>query len=128
MCLDTVSERKPKSTGIGYKAFKYSPDGGLVGEFASKENVRPVGEWLKAKDYSPNDEERGMMGHIRGEYKPGWHIYKTLDGIRDWMGGLFGEFFIIKKVKYRKAHTQGVASSNRRGIVADEIFITREVI
>ena len=127
MCMETVSRVRPKPEGIGYKAFDVR-NGELYGELARGDKVRPVKEWLKARNYSVSKLSRRWLGQIRGKYPTGWHIYKSRRGIENWMQGenshwMQGEYsYMIKKVRYRRAHTKG--TTNGYGVVvAKEIYI-----
>jgi len=119
MCMETVSRVRPKPEGIGYKAFDVR-NGELYGELARGDKVRPVKEWLKARNYSVSKLSRYWLSRIKGKYPTGWHIYKSRRGIENWMQG--ENSYMIKKVRYRRAHTKG--TTNGYGVVvAKEIYI-----
>ena len=114
MCLDEVTNRKPRTTGTGYKIFHVDANGSLIGDLWGKgRKVRVEGEWIKAEDYSGGE-------HINSGYNyiPYWHIYKVKGvGIaRPWPGE------VLRTVKYRRAVTGGV-QCGLPIIVAKEIYI-----
>ena len=109
MCLDVVHSEKPEPTGVGYKVFsKWGRF--LYGDFTS--GTRRTKTWLVA-------ELRKRYGSA--EYALGFHIFETLSGAKGWIGGLEGGD-VVRRVKYQKAHTQGIQSGHSV-IVADGIYI-----
>jgi len=100
MCLDTVSKRKPKPEGTGWKVFR-EYNGVLYGEFQNTSKVCPVGKWLKENDYKSVGYKMSISGP---SYLLGWHVFKRKKDAKKWMNNLRR---VVRKVEYRKAHTQG---------------------
>jgi len=116
MCLSTISKKRPKPEGIGYKVFVRCGVGvkRIRGEFSG--GTRPIGKWLKARDPKI----------IGSTYKLGFHIFTRLSSVKQWHCG--GEE-VIFKVKYRKARLRGWQEymGLLPVVVADEIYIMNEV-
>ena len=121
MCMDKVSKKKPAPEGYGYKVFALT-DGRLYGELARREKIRPVGTWLKSRNYAVSKTEEGGVSPIKGKYPTGWHIFKSLTGAEDWAYNPGFEYIVIKRVRYRQAHTEGTIG-DYKVVVAKEIFI-----
>ena len=130
MCLnDRRKANLSEKFGIGYKIFRKTGKGELIGEFGPYDmKHRPIGKWLHKDKFQIEVGDRSMMGvdcfsHVK--YEPGWHIFLTrpLSCSDD---------FAIRKVKYRKGRIIGRAvnysspyPNSLNAIVADEIFIER---
>ncbi len=122
MCLDKVSKKKPAPEGIGYKVFHLWPgDDQLYGDIARRNKVRPVGTWLKSRNYSVPRGDVSVIS-IRGKYPVGWHIFKSLAGARDWVYGIDPDSYATRRIKYRQAHTEGT-NDNYKIVIAKEIYI-----
>jgi len=121
MCMDKVSKKKPAPEGYGYKVFALT-DGRLYGELARREKIRPVGTWLKSRNYAVLKTEEGGVSPINGKYPMGWHIFKSLAGTKSWTRDGGFEYVVIKRVLYRQAHTAGTIG-DYKVVVAKEIFI-----
>ena len=122
MCLDRVSKKKPAPEGVGYKVFDLRPgDKRLYGEMARRDKVRPVGTWLKSRNYSLQRKE-GFVTPIRGKYPVGWHIFKSLAAIENWVYGTDPDSYATRRIKYRQAHTEGT-TDGYKVVVAKEIYI-----
>ena len=103
MCLNTVSKRKPRETGFGWKMFDVR-DGELYGEYYAPGMVRPIDKWLKEGDYK--DPQGNMITFVpEPDYPAGWHIYKRKKDAENW--AYLRLSVVVHKVEYRKAHTQG---------------------
>lgn len=121
MCLDKVSKTKPRPEGVGYKVFGLRPgDKRLYGEIARPHKVRPTETWLNSRDYSVRT--KGFVSPIRGKYPVGWHIFKSMVAVKNWIGSFSLEYCAIKRVKYRLAHTEGT-TYGYKVVVAKEIYI-----
>jgi len=121
MCLKIVSKEKPKPKGYGYKVFEVR-NGMLVGDYTAQCKSRPVGVWLKSENYTPTPDERAFLAPIEGKYPLGWHVFKTRKSAEAWMSGKISPS-CIRKIKYRKAHTQGINRHKHNIVVAKEIYI-----
>ena len=122
MCMDKVSKIKPKSEGYGYKVFNLrDEDEKLYGEFVRQDKVRPVEMWLNSRNYSVQ-KRMGVVSPIRGKYPVGWHIFKSLEGIKNWVNDVDADYIAIKRVRYRQAHTEGTIDGYKT-VVAKEIYI-----
>ena len=110
MCLDNISPTKPVPEGIGYKVFiKHGRF--LEGEFS--QGSRKTKTWLIAEK---------PVWWSSSSYPWGFHIFPTPGEARMWANGVGA---IVRKVKYRKAHTQGLQEwlTDIDVIVAQEIYI-----
>jgi len=99
MCLKSVSKRKPKSTGFGYKTYSI-----LYGEKKLRGAYNDVFYKL-GKSYTAQKLPERLIGRMSWEnmtYKPGFHIYRFLKDINVDKG-----LNVIVKVKYSRAHTIG---------------------
>jgi hypothetical protein len=122
MCLDKISKKKPALEGVGYKVFELRDDDGkLYGEMARRDKIRPVGTWLNSRNYSVRKKE-GLVTPIKGKYPVGWHIFKSLAGVKSWNYDIDPDYIAIKRVRYRLAHTEGTID-NYKVVVAKEIYI-----
>ena len=118
MCLETVSKRKPKETGFGWKVFNERSDGGLYGNCYIVDKVRPLDKWLNEGDY----REHNPTGL---DYPPGWHIFKKRRDAEEWPYSYGSK---IHKVEYRKAHTKGTeATWPRRGLLTGCVVVAKEI-
>jgi len=81
MCLRQLdtSLYRPK---YGYKVFVDSANG-LYGEFYGCK-TRPLGKWLRAKDFSVGQPKQFLHDWLGKEYKNGWHCFYTLRDARSW--------------------------------------------
>lgn len=78
----------------------------------------PIGKWLHEKKFRKHPQKT-MIYTDRGEYKTGWHIYKTMeDALR--LHWYLGE--IVRKVEYRNI-VATITEDGRRVVVAKEIKI-----
>ena len=144
MCLDKVYAGKPAEKGVGYKVFRKKENilhGELQGDDKKPRSTRA---WLKANDYSSQYDREWKLSHkliqIDSDswYRPGWHIFKDLESAKIWKENVPEEpDRIIKKVKYKNAHTEGKQSirefENEASIygdviIADEIYIYKKEI
>ncbi len=113
MCLTfPPTALMPLQSGVGYKVFQKK------GRFLHPEmfNVAkrlPTRKWLYAKDY----RDRAVFDLY---YPHDWHIFSTLGGAKNWL--CFDNEGVIRKVKYRKAHTKG-DQTEHICVVAEEIYI-----
>ncbi len=121
MCLASVSSKKPKSTGTGWKTFqkirgrrgRYRPSiMYVIGEYFL------AGIWYRAM-YTPKGLKKNPAGL---DYSPGFHIFlnkkNAVAAVRT------GE--IVRKVSYRGAHTLGEGQRGYLGgpqVVANSIMI-----
>ena len=115
MCIRHDSVQTPeKESGVGWKVFVRSKSGKLSGFMYY--SYRPVNRWLKA--IKPGED-------IVNE---GWHIY-LLEEHAHYLSKQY-ENHVVRKVKFRKAHHQGLGDGgwNRSApvVVADEIFILKK--
>ena len=111
MCLDKISATSPAPEGIGYKVFtKHGRF--LGGEYT--QGSRKTKTWLIAETPAWWPSSR---------YPCGFHLFPTPGVARLWGNGEVGA--IVRKVKYRKAHTQGLQGWRTKidVIVAQEIYI-----
>ena len=120
MCLDKVSKKKPAPEGIGYKVFNLRK-GALFGEMAARNKVRPTGTWLNSRDYLVPKGDC-FVGSIKGKYPTGWHIFKSIIAVKDWMSTISPGDYATRRIKYRRAHTEGT-TYGYKVIVAKEIYI-----
>ena len=122
MCLDTVFLEKPNSEGFGYKVF-IKRGRFLYSEFFPRR--RTTKKWVGASwtEVSSTATTRSTLF-----YKPAWHVFTKLSDAKKWLTWavavtvLFSGKFVIRKVKYNGAHTQG----RQRGcdvIVANGLYI-----
>jgi len=121
MCLENLENFKVKlnedGIGTGYKVFKLK-EGELRGEIVTQGRARPIGTWLKEKDFRAISDEK-----IDGRYKQGWHIFLRRQSALEW--GIYGGL-IIKRVKFRDIVATGRNVDRNRVVVAKEIFIPKE--
>lgn len=112
MCLDTVSNRKPKPEGFGWKAMYF--DGSFL---MYSDKKPPEGAWIKERDYRKSYAKNWRL--IEHEYPLGFHLFKTKRGAEGYWD--IGES-VIKHVQYRGAIAQG-EQGGAPVIVAKEIKI-----
>lgn len=127
MCLDSLDyEYKKKKSGVGWKVFYKAPDVSLRSECRRVNKNRPIGRWLKAPSNSPRIQIRQSLRYSTytfAEYKASFHIFRTRREARLWKDK---PNTVIRKVKYRKAHswgTQVMGFNYYNVIVAKEILI-----
>jgi hypothetical protein len=120
--MDKISETKPKPEGVGYKVFdlRYG-DGELYGELARRDKIRPMGTWLKSRNYSVRKGDC-LVDPIRGKYPVGWHVFKSMIAVKNWVCGMHPDYIAIKRIRYRQAHTEGTTDGYKT-VVAKEIYI-----
>lgn len=129
MCLQRITNRKPKSKGVGWKVFKVRRGGSLAPEIWNQRGLIMSSTskcWLTEKTFRPSYIDSELI-HPYGEapYPLGFHIWLTLEGAKDWLElSLSKPNLCIRKVRYRKAHTRGIQCSSPV-IVAKEIFIEK---
>ena len=111
MCLDKISSTKPAPEGIGYKIFRKR------GRFLGSEQTA---ELKKTKTWLAAHQPLGWGS--RAGYTCGFHIFVGLFAARR---RAIEPVEVVRKVKYRKAHTQGLQEwlTDINVIVAQEIFI-----
>ena len=130
--------------GVGYKVFR-KKENILQGELQGDDKKpRSMRVWLKANDYSSEYDRKFRHHHklidinMNSQYKSGWHIFKDLESAKIWKENVPEEpDRIIKKVKYKNAHTegkQGIREFQNEAyiygdvIIADEIYIYKKEI
>lgn len=121
MCLETLSSKKPKSSGVGWKEFFRTHNRRLCGQFFTDNKPRPVGRWLNEKGY--RSRIRKEVNTIRVDdskkrYPRGWHIWTEQPP------QVFSTTFVVRKVKYTKALVLG-SQGGKGVIVAKYIFILK---
>jgi len=139
MCLVSIYEKFPKGrSGEGYKTFRVDSSGNLYGFFVYSWSAgcmlvssnpfishekRPKGVWLLA-----NTDFKIKCRGSSDFYFSGWHIYKRKKDaeVADFVELSRGDVKCVK-VKYRKARVVGGNYCDAEVIVADEIFIPKEV-
>jgi len=132
MCLSSVSKRKPKPDGSGWKIFLEQEDGTLLSRYFDTYTL-PVDVWLDEKDFrmvlSHDWIERQKRIRKKGieSYRCGWHIFKKEKSAKFW-NRRENKVFVLRKVEYRDAHTQGTEINDiiPDCIVAKEIKILPE--
>ena len=121
MCLETVSLKKPEPAGYGYKVFR-KIDRCLFSEFfPTRQKTRM---WIGAKWV-----ERSTASTVTRTlcYSPTWHILTNLEDARRWarcagMGITGKTTFVVRRVKYNGAHTQGFQHRSPV-IIANALYI-----
>jgi hypothetical protein len=110
MCLNRPFSKPKKKSGFGYKVFQIV-DGKLRGDFYDSGPDRIPGKWLQTG-------------------RPGWHIFLTLQGAKDWSAGPpdgdIEDGYALVKIRYRQAARQGTQMDGKHpAITAREIFIPK---
>jgi len=139
MCLDTITPRKPKESGTGWKVFEKRKTKLFSDVFGEGVPI-PENKWVHEDKYREQyfkhkkficvyDEGLAGEGVKIFEYPFGWHVFKHKKDAEEW--ALMGDNMEVRKIKYRRACVQGkqeLASVKRDKImssivVAKEIFI-----
>lgn len=118
MCLNTITETGLNKSGYGWKVFMVR-NGKLYGDIFFTNKPKRLNRWLKAI--------RVRIKVFLNEYPSGFHIFIEKNTALSWQRGTVGDNNVIRRVKYRKAHTTGTQSGScflgGNTIVADEILI-----
>jgi len=108
----------------GWKVFRMGDNGEYLGDYCGYRTVRPVGRWLKAKDFTPLPHEMPNAMTII-DYDPGWHMFVRRGDAKKW--GTNTPRIKIVKVLVRKVREKGYAYGTQNShldcFIADEIFI-----
>ncbi len=129
MCIDDVSDITKRS-GVGWKAFILK-DGDLHSVFHPLTPSYPIGRWIRENDF--RDKKTRYKKGVRvpcwakkANYPLGFHIFLSKnEALR------FAKNEVVRRVKYRKAHTKGTFNffkyvENAKTIVAKEMKIDGE--
>ncbi len=139
MCLKYPKKRKRAVSGEGYKVFTLGRDGVLRGDWTG-DKERPVGVWLKAKDFEPELTYSGRVRlegawniNIEDAPKPsrevdipkGFSVFLTKKDAKVWLhNNSYARVrtkqvgtAVVRKVKFRKS-----------GYTADACYYTRESV
>lgn len=127
MCIVVDERVEAKESGFGYKVFRRqweeTPEKfELVGEYCGLHKSRPIGKWLKAEDYEPDEQEQAVPVYEPIQfYTPGFHIFLNRKDADSWRM-IGGSELRMRRVKYRGLIAKG-DKDTRACVVAKEIFI-----
>ena len=121
MCLDKVTDReltREQKFGVGYKVFR-NDNNKLTSLFMRGvgKNIKqvPINRWIHERAFNPYGT------NVKLSYPSGFHIFKNRNDAISYYH-LSGPI-IIKKIKYRNAHTLGLTSFHRDTVVAKEMLV-----
>ena len=115
MCLDTITSRNPKKTGIGWKGLGKIDSNVFSSLCQGNYNPMEEGRWLNERDFRRDKKQTTIPTFDLPDnaYPMGWHIYlKFPRGFR---------YAATKKVKYRGAHTLGIQ-------VGIDVIVSKEIL
>ncbi len=129
MCLDTITSRKPKPTGVGYVLREINRKGKLISIYFGTHIPQQRNRWLQSETFSKYNNTT-ILAENDQRYPKGFHIFATLQEAKDYSPG-FLKYRRIFKVQYRQAHTLGTQcmhTSTTNIIVAKEIILKEEIL
>jgi len=123
MCLHIIIGKPEETSGVGYKAFRFLPDGGIQGFCYGDDYI--LGKSFIAENFNNRCEGDNE------DYKSGFHILSKPESVKKYLDYQYEpttvpENIKIVKVSYSKARINGFEQT-RGGftpcIIADEITL-----
>ena len=110
MCLNTKMSKKYQEQyaeqSYGWKVFRKSPSGGLVGEFQNECDKRPIGRMLDEADFRTYFLSTLPYGGATNRtYPRGWHIFLLEIDALAWVGG--ASWLTVRRVKFEEPLAYG---------------------
>lgn len=131
MCIENVSGIT-KESGVGWKVF-LERDGELHSVFHPHTPSYPVNKWIRENDFRDmrTKHKRGVRVPCwakKTNYPLGFHVFLSREKATKFMGEQCTPKEVVKKVEYRRAHTQGELNffryvRNAKTIVAKEMRV-----
>lgn len=142
MCIKKVKKLEEVKEGTGYKVFCIYK-GNLIGDWTGNK-TRPIGKWIKAKDYVPKIAESGRVDCVPVDrrkicpcptprvWPPGWSVFISKQAAQYWLNwrsyGTKTTYFentieaTIRKIAFRNSSYKGKIEQYTC-YIADEIKI-----
>ena len=127
MCLQSVFEKKPATSGFGWKVFIKRKAILRSENRGSREFEYDV--WYKANPPDISLSTAQMVGLVGAKYPVGFHIALRRQDARNFLKDKYGsgKCCVVRKVEFRQAHTLGTGGSYFPGaqVIAEEIRIIK---
>jgi hypothetical protein len=124
MCLNTITKRKPKSSGFGYKVFKTSTQGGARFLYRNHLSLK-LGVWMESSggliQYA---WDCWVDGNLNKFYPAGFHIFTNRKAANN-LALLRRVGVQVYRVQYSGAHTQG--NNDGHTVVATRMKVLRQL-